>query len=108
MADQFLSTDTDRRDGHTANNARLDHVPTARASDQLATWHANRGNKSILRAMIPTWQKPAEGEEKTTRNPFKLLAMVSPFGWLMFFSVSTAFQELYRRLCVDSVSASTE
>lgn len=65
----------------------LDHVPTARVGDQLATWHANRGNKSILRAMIPTWQKPPEGEEKITKNPFKLLAMVSPFAWLMFFSV---------------------
>lgn len=82
MTDQLSPTNTH------VNNAHLDHVPTARASDQLATWHANRGSKSILRAMIPTWQKPPVGEEKITKNPFKLLGMVSPFAWLMFFSVS--------------------
>jgi SHS family lactate transporter-like MFS transporter len=35
--------------------------------------------------MIPTWQTPAV-EDKVTKNPFKLLGMVSGFGWLMFFS----------------------
>jgi SHS family lactate transporter-like MFS transporter len=70
------------------SNTSLDHVPTARAKDQLETWHSNRNNKSFLRAMIPTWHVPPAGEEATTKNPIKLLGMVSPFAWLMFFSVS--------------------
>jgi SHS family lactate transporter-like MFS transporter len=59
-------------------------VKFASIKSQLATWHADRGNKSIARAMIPTMH--AETGEKTTKNPFKLLAMVSPFAWAMFFS----------------------
>jgi len=62
-----------------------EHVPSASIKSQLETWHSNRGNKSFLRAMVPTWQTPAV-EDKVTKNPFKLLGMVSGFGWLMFFS----------------------
>jgi len=53
---------------------------------QLAAWHANRGDKSFARAMIPTWNTAVTGEEGVTKNPFKLLRMVSGYGWLMFFS----------------------
>lgn len=59
---------------------------SASVKEQLATWHADRGNKSFLRAMIPTWYNPASAEEQTTKNPFKLMAMVGPQGWLLFFS----------------------
>jgi SHS family lactate transporter-like MFS transporter len=59
---------------------------------QLAAWHANRGEKSFLRAMIPTWHTSVAGEEGVTKNPFKLLGMVSKFGWMMFLSVSRVLQ----------------
>jgi SHS family lactate transporter-like MFS transporter len=36
--------------------------------------------------MIPTWHTPPAGEERVTKNPFKLLGMVGPFAWMMFFS----------------------
>jgi hypothetical protein len=75
-----------------------DHYDSATVSDynehpasikaQLATWHATRGDKSFLRAMIPTYKTEADDVEATTKNPFKLLGMVSPFAWAMFFSVS--------------------
>jgi SHS family lactate transporter-like MFS transporter len=61
-------------------------VPSASIKSQLATWHSNRNNKSFLRAMIPTWHTPPAGEERVTKNPFKLLGMVGPFAWMMFFS----------------------
>jgi len=35
--------------------------------------------------MIPTWYTPPT-EETTTKNPFKLLGMVGPMGWALFFS----------------------
>jgi len=56
----------------------------ATISEQLSVWHANRGNKTFAQALIPTWRTANRAEG--TKNPFKLLAMVSPFGWLMFFS----------------------
>ncbi|GFZ47800.1 hypothetical protein JCM24511_05547 [Saitozyma sp. JCM 24511] len=62
------------------------HAPTASVKDQLAGWHAGRGNKSFARAMIPSWKTPPTQAEPETKNPFKLVAMVSPMGWLMFFS----------------------
>ncbi|CAD6584508.1 MAG: hypothetical protein TREMPRED_003853 [Tremellales sp. Tagirdzhanova-0007] len=71
----------DPYDGSTVQT----RIPTASIGSQLATWHANRGDKSIARAVIPSWQTESHGE-KTTKNPFKLFAMVSPFGWAMFFS----------------------
>ncbi|WWC59556.1 uncharacterized protein I303_102112 [Kwoniella dejecticola CBS 10117] len=62
------------------------HHHSASIKDQLATWHANRGDKSFLRAMIPSIRGTPYGETPTTKNPLKVIAMVSPFGWLMFFS----------------------
>jgi SHS family lactate transporter-like MFS transporter len=59
---------------------------SASPREQLATWHAGRGNKSFLRAMIPSWKVPEQEGERETRNPFKLVGMVSPLAWLMFFS----------------------
>ena len=61
----------------------VSHSYSASPSEQLALWHANRGNKSFARAMIPSW-KVEQPEERITKNPFKLMAMVSPIGWVMF------------------------
>lgn len=61
-------------------------VRPASVKAQLATWHANRGDKSIARSIIPRWKAQTVGEE-VTKNPFKLLGMVSPFAWAMFFSL---------------------
>ncbi|WVQ69355.1 uncharacterized protein L199_007572 [Kwoniella botswanensis] len=62
------------------------HRHSASVKDQLATWHANRGDKSFVRAMIPSFKGTYPGEAPTTKNPIKLVRMVSPFAWLMFFS----------------------
>lgn len=70
----------------TASHNEVFDRPTS-IKAQLAAWHATRGNKSFARAMIPTWKTAEVDEERTTRNPFKLLGMVSPFAWAMFFSV---------------------
>ncbi|WWC86814.1 uncharacterized protein L201_001693 [Kwoniella dendrophila CBS 6074] len=59
---------------------------SASVKDQLATWHANRGDRSFARMMIPSPKGTTPGITPTTKNPFKLMAMVSPFAWLMFFS----------------------
>ena len=64
----------------------LDPHRTASVSAQLATWHAGRGNRSFLSAMIPRWRKLTVEEQKITKNPVKLLMMVNLRGWLMFFS----------------------
>lgn len=64
----------------------LDHVDRSSIKEQLAVWHANRGNRSFASAMIPRWHKAPEGEFPTTKNPFKLLSMVGPMGWALFFS----------------------
>lgn len=69
-----------------AHAESLSNVSKASIKQQLAAWHANRGDKSFVRAMIPTWHTPPEGETPTTKNPFKLMAMVSPMGWLLFLS----------------------
>lgn len=61
-------------------------IPSSSIKSQLATWHANRGDKSIASAIVPTWHTHSSSDEKVTKNPFKLFAMVSPFGWAMFFS----------------------
>jgi SHS family lactate transporter-like MFS transporter len=60
--------------------------PSASFKSQIATWHANRGNKSFLSAMIPRAHVPVDGEEIVTKNPIKLLRMVDLTGWLFFFS----------------------
>jgi len=60
--------------------------PSASLKSQLSTWHANRGNKSFLAAMIPRGHVPIAGEEAVTKNPIKLLRMVSLSGWLFFLS----------------------
>ncbi|KAK8847478.1 hypothetical protein IAR55_005336 [Kwoniella newhampshirensis] len=73
---------------HDGNSDYASHVPhrPASAKHQLSLWHANRGNKSFLRAMIPSARQPMAGEIPETKNPLKLIRMVSGFGWLMFFS----------------------
>ncbi|ORY30339.1 major facilitator superfamily domain-containing protein [Naematelia encephala] len=63
-----------------------ENVPKASIKAQLSVWHAGRGTKSFARAIIPSWKGTNHGGEKTTKNPFKLLAMVSFKAWLMFFS----------------------
>lgn len=59
---------------------------SATIKQQLDTWHVNRGNKSFIRAMIPTWYTPPPQDNPTTKNPFKLFAMIGPMGWALFFS----------------------
>ncbi|KAI9636346.1 carboxylic acid transport protein [Dioszegia hungarica] len=81
----------EHKDNHPASPTHYDestHTTANRASvkDQLATWHVGRGNKSFARAMIPTWYSPPSTEERTTKNPFKLLGMIDRMGWLLFFS----------------------
>ncbi|WWC68036.1 uncharacterized protein I206_101955 [Kwoniella pini CBS 10737] len=68
---------------YTFNNQ---HRHSASVKDQLATWHANRGDRSFVRCMIPSIRGTPPGELPTTKNPIKLFRMVSPFAWLMFFS----------------------
>jgi SHS family lactate transporter-like MFS transporter len=83
----FETTATDPTPPHPADAGPIvHHAPSASAKDQLAGWHANRGNKSFARAMIPSWKTPPTQAEPETKNPFKLIAMVSPMAWLMFFS----------------------
>ena len=60
---------------------RLPHSASPR--EQLELWHANRGDKSFAASIIPSW-KVEQPDERVTRNPFKLAAMVGPFGWIMF------------------------
>ena len=67
---------------HEENRVR----PSASFKSQLSTWHANRGTKSFLAAMIPRAHVPVAGEEATTKNPIKLFRMVSLTGWLFFLS----------------------
>ncbi|WRT64691.1 uncharacterized protein IL334_001625 [Kwoniella shivajii] len=76
------------------------HRQSASAKDQLAVWHANRGDKSFLRAMIPSIRGTPPGEMPTTKNPIKLIRMVSPFAWLMFFSGWLAWT-IYDFFCVS-------
>jgi hypothetical protein len=77
------------QDIHTDAEYEAEEFRQARTvKSQLASWHANSGDKGFLRSCIPSWRTPVVGEEHVTKNPFKLLAMVSPFGWLMFLSVS--------------------
>lgn len=64
----------------------LNNVDRSSVKEQLAVWHANRGDRSFASAMIPRWHKAAEEDIPTTKNPFKLLAMVGPMGWALFFS----------------------
>ncbi|KAK4687269.1 MFS transporter, SHS family, lactate transporter, partial [Tremellales sp. Uapishka_1] len=73
-------------DGSETEHTRTKH--SAAIGPQLATWHANRlPGTSIARSVIPTWTGSKVGsEDKVTKNPFKLLGMVSGFGWMMFFS----------------------
>ncbi|WVR04696.1 hypothetical protein IAU60_001707 [Kwoniella sp. DSM 27419] len=59
---------------------------TASAKEQLALWHADRGDKSFVRCMIPTIKGTAFGQEPPPKNPLTLIKMVSPFAWMMFFS----------------------
>lgn len=49
---------------------------------QLEGWHANRGNKSVARAMVPPWCPPKD--EPTILNPFKLVKNMTALQWLMF------------------------
>lgn len=57
---------------------------TASIRSQLEVWHANRGNKSILRAIIPPWCPNKEA--KTSKNLFALLREITWRHWLIFFS----------------------
>ncbi|WVQ75950.1 hypothetical protein IAR50_005585 [Cryptococcus sp. DSM 104548] len=59
---------------------------SASIKDQLRGWHANRGDRSFLRSIIPSIRQPVGGEEPETKNPFKQLAAVPPYAWLLFFS----------------------
>lgn len=49
---------------------------------QLEGWHANRGNKSVARSIIPPWCPPKD--EPTILNPFKLVKDLTLMNWLMF------------------------
>lgn len=80
----------DHHDQETLHNpVEPEYKPTS-IKAQLASWHANRGTKSFARSMIPTYKTP-DDKDRVTKNPFKLLGMVSPFAWAMFFSVRAVF-----------------
>lgn len=66
--------------------------PSGSVKSQLSTWHAD-SSKGFLWNMIPKWHNPPTGEGPTTKNPFKLLAMVGPMGWLYFFSGESEMSE---------------
>ena len=71
---------------HDDHDIQTQFHQTASVSSQLAAWHANRGDRSFVSAMIPRWHSESDGE-RVTRNPFKLIRMVSLYpGWVMFFS----------------------
>lgn len=63
----------------------------ASVASQLSAWHGQRGNKSFLRAMLPSPKQHLDYGDEATKNPVKLLASLSPFAWLMFFSVGRKF-----------------
>ena len=52
---------------------------------QLAVWHANRCNKSILSAMTP-WYKSCATEASTNINPLTPLGTISWSSWCLVFS----------------------
>ncbi|KLT42908.1 carboxylic acid transporter [Cutaneotrichosporon oleaginosum] len=49
---------------------------------QLEGWHANRGSKSIARAIIPPWCP--EKSEPTELNPLKFLKELTWLNWALF------------------------
>jgi SHS family lactate transporter-like MFS transporter len=49
---------------------------------QLETWHADRGDKSIAKAMIP---RPKTSKD-ASKNPIKFLGEISGINWLLFLS----------------------
>lgn len=63
----------------------------ASVASQLSAWHGQRGNKSFLRAMVSSPRQHLEYDDEATKNPIKLLASLSPFAWLIFFSVGRNF-----------------
>jgi len=60
--------------------------PPASASlkSQLATWHANRGDRSFLSMVIPRWRVADTENSGETKNPIKLFRMVDGRSWLLF------------------------
>lgn len=62
--------------------------PPASASlkSQLATWHANRGDRSFWSMVIPRWRVADTENSGETKNPIKLFRMVDGRSWLLFIS----------------------
>ncbi|BEI91458.1 uncharacterized protein CcaverHIS019_0402780 [Cutaneotrichosporon cavernicola] len=76
------STDhPDSKSLHDNHDEERVHGYSIRA--QLEGWHANRGSKSIARAMIPPWCP--EKDQPTELNPFKFLRQLTWLNWAMFF-----------------------
>lgn len=72
---------------HYVDTRDDEYVHDGSIKAQLDNWHANRGNKSFLRAMIPSPHGASLTGEKISKNPITLMRMVSLRGWLYFFSV---------------------
>ena len=67
-------------------NEEFENVRFATVHEQLSDWRPDN-DKGFLRSCIPTWyHNPVYASEKETKNPIKLLGMISPMGWLVFFS----------------------
>lgn len=53
---------------------------------QIETWHANRGDRSVISSMIPRPNPNDKVEgEVVSKNPIKLFARLSPMGAAQYF-----------------------
>lgn len=57
-------------------------APGASVKEQLSTWHANRGDRSVVASILPRPHK----DDTATKNPFKLLREINFMGWMLFLS----------------------
>lgn len=76
---------TAAREAHRPRRRRNNtHAPSS-FRGQLQGWHADREDRTFLRAMVPSW-KTERSADDVIYNPFKLLGMVKAMDWLYFIS----------------------
>jgi hypothetical protein len=67
---------------HIENEDDFYTHPGTSVRAQLDTWHANRGSRSIVSAMVPRPHTSADA----SKNPLKFLGEISLMNWALFFS----------------------
>ncbi|KAL1409553.1 hypothetical protein Q8F55_003537 [Vanrija albida] len=94
--------------------------PPTSVRGQLAGWHANRGDRSFLRAMIPRW-KAGTTDDEVIYNPIRLLATMKAMDWMYFlcgwwawtcdgydfFAVSVTLVEMTKQFGVEKHTLTT-